>query len=106
MRRPIRPTSSTCSSICCPRIWRVWPEDAWIAIDDYQHIRESATAEAFVEGIIQQSPVQVLISTRDRPSWVSTRSVLYGDVLEIGQSTAGDERGGGGQTCSPAPTTG
>ena len=63
-----------------------WPEDAWIAIDDYQHIGESATAEAFVEGIIQQSPVQVLISTRDRPRWVSTRSVLYGDVLEIGQS--------------------
>ena len=63
----------------------LWPEDAWIAVDDYQHIRESATAEAFVEGIIQQSPVEVLISTRDRPSWVSTRSVLYGDVLEIGQ---------------------
>ena len=79
-------TSSTCSSISCRRIWRDWPDDAWIAVDDYQHIRESATAEAFVEGIIQQSPVQVLISTRDRPSWVSTRSVLYGDVLEIGQS--------------------
>lgn len=63
-----------------------WPDDAWIVVDDYQYIRESATAEAFVEGIIQQSPVQVLISTRDRPSWVSTRSVLYGDVLEIGQS--------------------
>jgi ATP/maltotriose-dependent transcriptional regulator MalT len=63
-----------------------WPDDAWIAVDDYQYIGESATAEAFVEGIIQQSPVQVLISTRDRPSWVSTRSVLYGDVLEIGQS--------------------
>lgn len=63
-----------------------WPDDAWITIDDYHHIRESGTAEAFVEGIIQQSPVQVLISTRDRPRWVSTRSVLYGDVLEIGQS--------------------
>ena len=63
-----------------------WPDNAWIAVDDYQHIRESATAEAFVEGIIQQSPVQVLISTRDRPSWVSTRSILYGDVLEIGPS--------------------
>ena len=63
-----------------------WPDDAWIAVDDYQYIGESTTAEAFIEGIIQQSPVQVLISTRDRPSWVSTRSVLYGDVLEIGQS--------------------
>ena len=63
-----------------------WPDDAWIVIDDYHHIGESATAEAFVEGIVQHSPVQVLISTRDRPRWVSTRSVLYGEVLEIGQS--------------------
>ena len=44
-----------------------WPEDAWIVIDDYQHIRESATAEAFVEGLVSQSPVQVMISTRYRP---------------------------------------
>ena len=63
-----------------------WPEDAWVAIDDYHHLRESSTAEAFVEGIVQQSPLQVLISSRDRPSWVSTRSILYGDVLEIGQT--------------------
>lgn len=64
-----------------------WPDDAWIVIDDYQHIRESAAAEAFVEGIVQQSPVQVIISTRDRPSWVTTRSILYGDVFELDQST-------------------
>ncbi len=64
----------------------VWPDDAWIVIDDYHHIRESTTAEAFVEGIVAQSPVQVLISTRDRPSWVSTRSILYGEVLEVGQT--------------------
>jgi ATP/maltotriose-dependent transcriptional regulator MalT len=63
-----------------------WPDDAWIVIDDYHHIRESSTAEAFVEGIVAQAPVQVLISTRDRPTWVSTRSILYGDVLEIGQT--------------------
>ena len=63
-----------------------WPDDAWIIVDDYHLLKESATAEAFVEGIVQQSPVQVLIATRDRPSWVSTRSVLYGEVLEIGQS--------------------
>ena len=63
-----------------------WPDDAWIIVDDYHHIRESATAEAFVEGILQQSPVRVLISTRERPGWISTRSVLYGEVLEIGQT--------------------
>ena len=63
-----------------------WPDDAWIIVDDYHLLKESATAEAFVEGIVQQSPVQVLIATRERPSWISTRSVLYGEVLEIGQS--------------------
>ncbi len=63
-----------------------WPSDAWLIIDDYQHIRESTTAEAFVEGVIHQSQANVLIASRERPTWVSMRSVLYGDVLEIGQA--------------------
>jgi LuxR family maltose regulon positive regulatory protein len=63
-----------------------WPDDAWIIIDDYHLLKESATAEAFVERIVQQSPVRLLIATRDRPTWVSTRAVLYGDVLEVGQA--------------------
>jgi DNA-binding CsgD family transcriptional regulator len=63
-----------------------WPGDGWLVVDDYHHIKESTTAETFIESVIQQSPVQILISTRDRPSWISTRSVLYGEVLEIGQS--------------------
>ncbi len=29
-----------------------WPDDAWIVIDDYHYLNESATAEAFVEGIV------------------------------------------------------
>ena len=63
-----------------------WPDDAWIAIDDYHHVCASGTAESFVETVVQRSPVRLLIATRQRPSWVSTRSVLYGDVLEIGQT--------------------
>lgn len=63
-----------------------WPDNGWIVIDDYHHIGESTVAEAFVEGVLRQSEIRLLIATRDRPSWVSTRDVLYGDVLEIGQS--------------------
>jgi LuxR family maltose regulon positive regulatory protein len=63
-----------------------WPEDGWIAVDDYHHIMESSDAEAFIESVVRQSPVQLLISTRDRPRWVSTRTVLYGEVVEIGES--------------------
>lgn len=63
-----------------------WPEDAWIAIDDYHHACESATCESFVETLVQRTPVRLLLATRQRPAWVSTRSILYGEVLEIGQS--------------------
>ena len=63
-----------------------WPDDAWIAIDDYHHLCAAAAPETFVETVVQRTPVQVLISTRERPSWVSTRAILYGDVLEIGQT--------------------
>ncbi len=30
--------------------------------------------------------MQVLLTSRERPTWVSTRSVLYGEVLEVGQT--------------------
>lgn len=63
-----------------------WPDDAWIAIDDYHHLCAAAAPETFVEMVVQLTPVRVLISTRERPSWVSTRAILYGDVLEIGQT--------------------
>lgn len=65
---------------------RSWPDDAWIAIDDYHHVCESATCESFVETLVQRAPIRLLVATRQRPSWVSTRSILYGDVLELGQS--------------------
>ena len=63
-----------------------WPDDAWIAIDDYHHLCAAAAPETFVETVVQRTPVRMLISTRERPSWVSTRAILYGDVLEIGQT--------------------
>lgn len=63
-----------------------WPEDAWIAIDDYHHLCAAAAPEAFVETVVQRAPIRLLIATRQRPSWVTTRGILYGDVLEVGQS--------------------
>ena len=63
-----------------------WPEDAWVVVDDYHHAKESVIAEAFIEGVLQKSRMQVLLTSRERPTWVSTRSVLYGEVLEVGQT--------------------
>ena len=63
-----------------------WPADGWIVIDDYQHVGASAAGEAFVETLVNRTPVQLLIASRERPAWVSGRTILYGSVLEITQT--------------------
>jgi DNA-binding NarL/FixJ family response regulator len=60
-----------------------WPDDAWLVLDDYQHLAASVASERFVETIVDGSPVQILIAGRVRPAWVAARSILDGDVLEI-----------------------
>ncbi len=76
-----------------------WPDSAWLVIDEYQEIAASTEAEGFVEALIAASPIQFLIASRQRPSWVRERTILYGDVSEITQADlAMDDRGGGGRS--------
>ena len=65
---------------------REWPEDGWLVIDDYHEIARGADAERFVAALVTNAPVQALIASRQRPSWVTTRGILYGDVLELNQT--------------------
>jgi LuxR family transcriptional regulator, maltose regulon positive regulatory protein len=60
-----------------------WPEDAWLAIDDYQFAMESAASERFVDLLTQATPIQLLVTSRRRPSWATARRILYGEVFEI-----------------------
>mgnify|MGYP002336287781 CR=1 FL=1 len=62
-----------------------WPEGAWIVIDDYHNLAVSPGCEAFVETIVNRTPVRLVLASRIRPSWVTGRDLLYGDVLEIPQ---------------------
>jgi ATP/maltotriose-dependent transcriptional regulator MalT len=63
-----------------------WPSEAWLAFDDYQFATESAFAEEFVERLLALCPVKLLLTSRKRPSWATSRHLLYGDVYEIGRS--------------------
>jgi ATP/maltotriose-dependent transcriptional regulator MalT len=63
-----------------------WPADAWLVIDDYHLLRVAREAESFVETLITSAPVNLLVASRRRPSWVSSRKILYGDVFELGQA--------------------
>ena len=62
-----------------------WPADAWLVVDDYQHVTMSEAAEAVIEGVALDSPVQLVVLSRLRPAWASTRRVLYGEVLDLDQ---------------------
>jgi ATP/maltotriose-dependent transcriptional regulator MalT len=63
-----------------------WPSDAWLVLDDYQEIVGRTDAEKFVEALLAESPIQLLITSRQRPSWITMRRILYGEILELNQT--------------------
>ncbi len=63
-----------------------WPTDAWLVIDDYHEIAESAGAEEFMSALRQTSTIQILVASRVRPAWVTTKALLYGEALELTQT--------------------
>ena len=63
-----------------------WAVTDWLVLDDYHELVGAQEAEQFVEQLVALSPVQFLIATRQRPTWVNGRSILYGDVLELNQT--------------------
>jgi ATP/maltotriose-dependent transcriptional regulator MalT len=64
----------------------VWPANAWLVLDDYHEVAAEPRAEDFVKALVAVSPVQMLIASRVRPSWVTTKELLYGDAYEVNQT--------------------
>lgn len=64
-----------------------WPEVSWLVIDDYQEIVDVAAAERFIEILLLRGDLNVLVLTRERPSWASARRILYGEISELGRDT-------------------
>ncbi len=63
-----------------------WAATDWLVLDEYQELVGACDAEQFVEQLVALSPIQLLMASRQRPSWVNGRSILYGDVLELNQT--------------------
>ncbi len=63
-----------------------WPEDAWLVFDDYQFAMEARAPERFMEVLLRDAPVRLLLTSRKRPSWASARRLLYGEVYEVGRN--------------------
>lgn len=61
-----------------------WPSDTWVAIDDY-HYLDSSDAEEMIERLVAQTDIQVLLTGRRRPTWATSRRILYGEIFELSQ---------------------
>jgi ATP/maltotriose-dependent transcriptional regulator MalT len=64
-----------------------WPANAWLVVDDYHEIAEEPRAEDFIGALVESSAVQFLIASRVRPSWISSKGILYGEALELNQTS-------------------
>jgi DNA-binding NarL/FixJ family response regulator len=62
-----------------------WPAEGWIVLDEYQELVGARDAERFLAELVAGCSVQLLIASRQRPSWVTTRRILYGEILELNQ---------------------
>jgi LuxR family transcriptional regulator, maltose regulon positive regulatory protein len=58
-----------------------WPDQMWLAIDDYQLL--TPDAEHVIDRIQSIPNVNFLITSRRRPVWCSARDILYGQVFEV-----------------------
>jgi len=63
-----------------------WPGNARLVIDDYQALSVSRACERFIGTLVRESPLRLLITSRKRPSWASSRLRLYGELLEISRA--------------------
>ncbi len=63
-----------------------WPDDGWLVLDEYQEVARAPEAERFVAALVAEAPLQLLIASRQRPAWVTSRWILYGEVLELNQT--------------------
>jgi DNA-binding CsgD family transcriptional regulator len=63
-----------------------WPANAWLVLDDYHEVAEEPRAEDFVKTLIAESPLQILIGSRVRPSWITRKTIVYGEALEVNQA--------------------
>jgi ATP/maltotriose-dependent transcriptional regulator MalT len=62
-----------------------WPEEMWLAIDDYQFL--TPDAEHVIDRIRATPTLHLMLTSRRRPVWCISREILYGDIFELSTST-------------------
>ena len=67
-----------------------WPPDAWLIVDNYHLVANSAPVEEFVDWLLTLAPsLRLLVTTRRRPKWLSAKRILHGEVAELDKDQLG-----------------
>ncbi len=57
--------------------------EGWLVIDDYQYLVGNQPAEELIARIERSSKVKILVTSRDRPSWATSRRRVHLETLEV-----------------------
>jgi len=57
----------------------------WLILDDYEQLEGAPPAEDLIAAIAESAATRIVVASRVRPQWATGRSVVYGDVREIGR---------------------
>ncbi len=60
------------------------PVEGWIVIDDYQLLMVNRAAEDLVATLERSGRFRLLVTSRDRPSWATSRRRIYMETVELG----------------------
>ena len=66
-----------------------WPENGWLAIDNYEHVAASGASKEFVQTLIQQSPLKALVMSRRRSPWSYAGRLTPYDTVEVPRNSLG-----------------
>ncbi len=55
-----------------------------LVLDDYHLLVGAEGAEELIETVVDRTTLRLCLASRVRPTWVTARTILYGDVNELG----------------------
>ena len=79
-------------------------EGKWMVIDDYHLLMAERAIEEFIGSIVEASPTRAVIASRKRPTWVTARKVLYGEIYELGRAALAMTREEATEVLATQPT--
>jgi LuxR family transcriptional regulator, maltose regulon positive regulatory protein len=57
---------------------------ALLVIDDYHHAEHSPKSQSLVRSVSVGTDLRILLNSRVRPSWLSSRMCIYGEAMVVG----------------------